>query len=53
MDRGDCDSPRGHKDSDIAERLSMNAFIFQEASSLPELEELKKSFFFNFYPHKT
>ena len=50
MDRGDCDSPRGHKDSDIAERLSMNAFIFQEASSLPELEELKKSFFLTFTP---
>ena len=48
MDRGACDSPWGHKDSDIAERLRMNAFIFREASSLPELEELKKNFFLIF-----
>ena len=44
------DRPWGHKDSDKAEQLSMNAFIFQEASSLPELEELKKNFFLTFTP---
>ena len=47
------DSSWGHKDLDMAERLNMNAFIFQEASSLLELEELKKKFFLHFYPRKT